>query len=353
MNCPRNDQLVPSDNFILSDQGPPEVAIPEHYACEIYSPITLDGQEPVPLPAQVENDIQQFIAQQNRTATGNVTELPTSVLARIKSTPSAITVLTYKRLIIGTMFSLILRCAIDGTEVLSSYITFLCVNKVMRKKGLAMIMIRCTLQEGYRRYGINHGYYMTETVHHDNHSPLTSWYRPLNIKRARSAGFQIPTFILNNKGSRQTRRMTYSIGRPGVLPTPAIIDDYSTARKILATGKFALAPTEDEWSMLCQCFDIYLVQDYGLFFLFPAQLTVQNTGQKVYLAELVLMIGDCLSQVLWIVKDKYDLLYGWCIGDITGPRVSAAKGINALSNVYLEWYNSHLVAVADAKIPVF
>ena len=76
-----------------------------------------------------------------------------------------------------------------------------------------MILIRAVMKEGYTRYGINHGYYMTFAPRHSISNEIKSWYRPINIKKATDAGFTLQTF--SAKGDRlpsaTRQRLAYHI----------------------------------------------------------------------------------------------------------------------------------------------
>jgi len=68
---------------------------------------------------------------------------------------------------------------------------------------------------------------------------------------------------------------------------------------------------------------------------------ISSSGKSVRNAQLALMIGDVLPQALWLANEnKYDLLYGWCGGDITSECVSNIKGLITVAKSYLKLYNT-------------
>lgn len=345
MNCVLEK---PSQNcsFYVSENGPPSFDdLPKGISCAIYHPLHLDGNVGNRPDKEIEEDIISFIKTHDEGDNGNVTELTQESLQRLFSTPSVMAILRKDNKIIGTMISPIFRVKYKRVNrkplnILSSYSTFLCVDKLYRKQGLAMALIRSIMQEGFQRYGINHGYYMTFNKHHNINTSIESWYRPINLKKSKQAGFDLESF--GNSAVKQ--RLAYHVCKPTLLPVKATLKSYDLVQKILRQryeGNFCLAPTYKEFGWLCNCFDIYTVGDYGLFMLFPITSYIYRTKQRVRNGHLSLMIGDVLSHVLWAANEtNYDLVYGWCCGDVTTERVTNVKGIITAAETQLELYNT-------------
>jgi hypothetical protein len=294
--------------------------------------------------------IMEFIRTHDVTDSGNVTELSSDNCTRLLSGPTVVAVVTRNNNIIGTMFSLPLRVQHHEHTFLSSYTTFLCVAAPERESGLAMVLIRAVMKFGYDWYGINHGYYMTATPHHPISSPLKSWYRPINLKQARAAGFTLQPFA-----TAERERMAYHIGKPKILPLKGGGRDYQAVVPFLHTGELHLAPTHSEWIQLCECFDVYVVPGRGLFMLFPLLAHISEKHKVVRIAQLALMIGDVLPQALWIAGTQhYDLLYGRYCGDITVARVTQIRGQTTASTESVEFYNTRtIIGNAQLMVPIF
>jgi ribosomal protein S18 acetylase RimI-like enzyme len=365
MNCPLNSSLIERNEiestFYISKKPPPDFILPSGITCSIYHPLCLDGQIGPTPDKEIKQQIMNFIRENDCTESGNITELSLESLERLLSTPSVMALLinnNNNNKIIGTMISPIFRANYRGSfEFLTSYTTFLCVDKEFRDKGLAMALIRAVMIEGYNRYGINHGYYMTFTSHHNINNEIKSWYRPINVKRAGEAGFTLQNFVKKgDRGSAATRqRLAYHVGKPKILPTKVSSESYDIILNILKTGDLYLTPTRQEFEWLCKCFDIYMVGTDSLFMLFPMTSLISSTGKRVRNAQLALMIGDVLSQALWIANENgYDLLYGWCGGDITSERVSNIRGLITVAKSYLELYNTQF-SIPNNKmmVPIF
>lgn len=287
-------------------------------------------------------NIINFINKYGCTEDGNITEMTLETLDRLLSMPLILILLIKNNDIIGTIFSIIIRI---NNDILSSYTTFLCIKEEYRKQGLALILIDAAKEEGNKR-NVNHGYYMTYK-NINNNNDIKSWYRPINIKNAINAGFS----IYNENKTKQ--RLMYHISKPTILPKKATNDDYEKILVILKKGQLYLTPTFEEYVQLMTCFDIYIVEN-GLFMLFPMSIFISSTGKRVKNAHLALMIGDLLPHVLWVASEhKYDLLYGWCVGDITEEKIIKAKGCITTSNVYLSYFNTDTISNQHMMLPIF
>lgn len=100
-------------------------------------------------------------------------------------------------------------------------------------------------------------------------------------------------------------------------------------------------------------FDIYVVDD-SLFMLFPMSIFISSSGKRVKNAHLALMIGDLTAHALWVASEcKYDLLYGWCVGDITDEVVTKAKGCITTSETYLSYFNTNTIPNKHMMLPIF
>jgi hypothetical protein len=302
----------------------------------------------------------QFLKIHDRTASGNTTELTPEMLARIKLTPCLIGLLYDPDQLIGTIFTFMFQTShisTPDTTAWTAYTTLLCVHNSYRDRGLAMILIRATTIAIYTEYGSNDGYYLTAEIHHPIHNKIEAWYRPVNVKRALAAGFELPTFQRPGaRGSTLARQeLAYRIPKPPHEPLKAGPSDYGRVLKLLRQGSFFLAPTYDQYIDLTQAFDIYIVGTTKLLILFPMTTLIGETGRRVRNLQVALMIGDALGEALWIAQiHKYDLVYGWCVGAMTGARIDAIKGLVALGSPVLEFYNiREPIPNSELRIPIF
>lgn len=351
MNCILNKKLdntiinSEKSQFYISENPPPDYISPDGITLKTYHPINLNGDICDTIDDDIINKIIKFIGVNDVTGTGNITELSKESLDRFMSIPCVIGILfNSDNNIIGTMISVILRVRYNNIDLLTSYTTFLCIDKLNRTNGLAMILIRGIMKEGYIRYGINHGYYMTTNVHHKINYEIKSWYRPINVQKASASGFTLATF--ERKGDRNMlsrQKSGYHISKPKNIPVKVDYESYDRVINILrqSQNNLYLIPTLNEYKNLCKCFDIYVVNNNYLFMLFPMDSIISETGKRVHNAQLALMIGNVLQEALWIAKqNNYDLLYGYCFGDIKQEDIKNIKGHITNSTTFLEFYNT-------------
>lgn len=360
MNCELNNSLtkLTDDNILLTNEGPQDYKLPLNFHERLYYKINDD----VKCMSDDEKIIlQKFIKENNCTDTGNVTELSDDTLLRMVSTQHTICLIydksETKEKLIGCVFSLIFRL---NYNILSSYTTNLCVHKSYRNKGIAMILIRAVMKHGYK-YNINHGYYMTFNKHHSMNKIIPSWFRPINLSKAKNAGYSVMEYKQINDRNNNRQKLAYKITKPKILPIKLDNSEKSYELYMLIISnnknidKLMLTPTYIEFKSLCKCFDIYVTDDKSLFMLFPMTCTIGSTNKNVNNCHLSLMIGNVIPQVLWIANEmKYDLLYGWISGDITEDRVKENKGLITVAQSYLEMYNTKIMSdLNDIYIPIF
>ena len=347
MNCPYNKQAMAQElPFYISKNPPPDFVLPSpEMRCKVYHTVNVDvGGE---ISQQLQSEIMDFIRVNDCTDSGNITELSQETFDRLLSAPCFIGVILLKNRIVGTIFSIVLRVRTDclPDDFLTSYTTFLCVARDYRKQGLAMALIRAVVKEGLKHYGIIHGYYMTSDPHHPVNNPIVSWYRPINLKKSLSAGFTLESFT--KRGDRRAstalsrQKIAYHVSKPINVPRKVDKSDYLLIQPLLRKGSIYLDPTLDEFGSICQCFDVYIVDDLGLFMLFPMSSVISTSGKQVRNAQLALMIGDLMPHALWTARDNgYDLLYGWCASDISKEKVLGIRGLITTSKTCLEFYNT-------------
>lgn len=361
MNCILNPKLEASTSFRVTDGPPPTYTVPAPFDLQLYLTRLPDGTVgSYPSPSQSAAMI-KFIHQHDRTASGNITELTSEFLTRIQVVPCIIGLLYEAKQLVGTIFTFLFRTAMashtESETAPTAYTTLLCVDRAYRERGLAMILIRATTVVMYQTYGSNDGYYLTATSHHPIHNPIQAWYRPVNVRRAIQAGFDLPTFVKPGDRGRPLARqeLAYRISKPSVLPVRARVEDYDLVLALLRKGQFYLAPSQPEYVGLLQAFDCYLIGKRKLLLLFPMTTVIGETSKRVRNAQIAVMIGDALSEALWIAQeDKYDLVYGWLVGEMTRPRIEAIKGLVASGSPALEFYNFRApILNAEMMVPIF
>lgn len=356
MNCICNPSIqVDKTKFFLSDNPPIDHVLPNDIVCKVFHDNILQYITPT-----LKSEIMEFISFHDCIDEGNTTELSEESFNRFLSIPCFIGILFFQNKVIGTMFSVPFNAKINNLSTfITTYTTFLCIHRHHRNKGLAMILIRAIMKEGYKFYNLNHGYYITSNIHHPINSKLQSWYRPINIKNSSDAGFSIESFLRpndrNNSSSLSRQKIAYHVSKPSVLPFKAQESNYDEILKFLQKGIVHLDPSPQDYIHLCNFFDVYIVPNLGFFMIFPMTSLISSSRKRVRNANLALMVGDLLPHALWIAsQNKYDLLYGWCLGDITPPKVSAVRGHITTADLHLEFYNtSSVISNSDLFLPLF
>jgi len=321
---------------------PKFIELPNNITCVVYhmNPISEDTKV----------SIMEFIKTHDCTDSGNITELSVETSKRLLSTSAFLGILYNNTNIIGTIITCMFRAKYKEHKLLTSYTTFLCIHKDYRKQGLAGILINRIMRKAYNDYNMQHGYYLCAQPHRNVFNEIKSWYRPINISKAITSGFTLETFKDDKKGTKQ--RIKYHISKPSILPVKA---EYNLAINIFGKGDLCLDPSEREFIELSKCFDIYTVGTSGLFMLFPMTTYITSSKKRVTNAQVSLVIGDVLPHVLYIAQNlKYDLLYGWCVGDVTEDTVNNISGLITTSTTYLEYYNTKYNIPNDKLyVPIF
>jgi hypothetical protein len=332
MNITKNKNItLQPDSFFVSKEEPNDYILDKDLVCKVFTESFLSSD--------IFEKIMNFINVHNRTETGNIVQINKEIFERYLSTNFVISVLFHQEEIVGTIFSVVFGIQVNNKlDISTSYTTFLCVHKDHRKKNYPMILIRSNIKELYHKYNSLCSYYICNNTHHDVYNTMKLWYRPINIKNAENGGFILHEFPdTKHFSSSKRKRMAYNIPKPRNIPKKANDEDYDKVLKLLKTGKIYLNPTLSEYKCLCKCFDIYIVENKGVFFLFPLYMYVKKPVKNV---QLSLMTGDIIDSVLWIAKESnYDLLCGWFSGNINKDMIDKIKGLTASSDLFLEFYN--------------
>jgi len=128
--------------------------------------------------------------------------------------------------------------------------------------------------------------------------------------------------------------------------------DYERVSFLLKKGEIYLTLKKKDYLKLLEMFDIFLVDDVVLLMI-PITATVNGIIIRQY--HLALMSGKGLDKALYLAsQQRYDILTGWCCGDVTEADVIQEKGLITVVTAYLECYNaSKMIAPADWFLPFF
>jgi hypothetical protein len=300
-----------------------------------------------------------FVNTYNHVHGCNITRINREIFDNIRTIESGLTILLLDEMLIGTIITLIYPFCYKDIDARTSYTTYLCIHPKFRNHGLAMALIRSSINIGATRAEYYHGYYLTPEPHWEPKRKMESWYRPINVKAALKAGFQMDTFNRGQKNvSLKRLGLIYYVKEPNSSCVPVDpVGDYTDAVKALKQKNFYMAPSMEEWQGMCRLYDIYRVVD-DFFFLFITEVEVIDTKEIVNNAYLALATSpDLLQHALWVSKQRECvLLCGLYFGYITHDKVFDDKGSTTTAESYLEMYNCRKeidFSIRQFHLPIF
>lgn len=304
------------------------------------------------IDADTEISLVKFLKNNNNTYHTNTSELSIDTLSRLKNLPYIICLLYHDNNIVGSIMSVILETPIYFT----SYTLFLCVHKKYRNQGFCKILINILTTRGQVNLSVNNGYFLRLNY---GQKKLKSWYRPLNVKKIYNAGFTLKSFSNGrDKKSCLSRQIVgYFIPEPPKLPTKATSSyiDYNNINYIFDTieCQSKLKLTYEYYLQIIGCFDIYYIGT-KLFMIIPMSYRINKKKITIKSAQLSLMIGNLFTEAIYISqKLGYDILYGWCNGDITEKIVEGGVGHMSIDTMGLNFYNMTECQNGEFYLPLF
>jgi hypothetical protein len=343
----------------LSDKEPPSFPLQEQIDFQIFKTL--------PEP-KIQAQVIAFINKQHRTATGNITMINEELLKRFYSGECYLGVLWERRptqelgiapanptavglehgLIIGTMLGVVFSARIlnetavpkQMSAMKSAYISYLCVEESHRKQALCMGLIRPMLSYGHQ-CGIKHAYNLVSQPHHSASSAVQSWFRIIDLARAKKAGFAVKEAKQNKDRSDVRSRLIYQLPKrkgEAVKVAPGVFfREYS---KLNQDNIFGLN-SEQSLTM----FDLYSCPA-GVFALIPLPIHIQRTDVTIVLAQLAIClprsdVKELLVEVFHTAKEAdYPIVYGYVTGQVTETLIGSLRGDLTNAANFLEFYNN-------------
>lgn len=325
-------------------------------------------------------EIIEFLKEENRTASGNVT-YPTQRERALSYRHHTITGKEGK--IVATMGTATVPCVYrlqgpgeqsDREEVKqcnATYANFLCVRSALRHlpaAPLAMTIIAKAVDDSYQRCCL-FAYQLTAQRHQKWGAELRTWYRPLSVREARQGGYVIPSRQRRGERGNCGERLYYDrLPASNFQQVDATEerreerDRRSTSERSEEVRRFllrqgermtvAFVPSAEEWAKWCTTYPTYF-NGRGLFSLSFLNVVI---GEKINLvAYVVLFAGEGLDGCLAVAKERGAVVvYFYQVGDATEEVLRGAKALLAEGVIYLEFYNFGFVL--DAKrvmLPLF
>lgn len=343
-----NDMFILHENKhispIISYTKPPSIECPDDF----YITHEIDD----------EDSFIQFINQNNRTSTGNITMLTHELLKSYIQLNSLFLILKERKnnTIVGTLITIPIPIhfyeSINNNEIndfiseFSTCTTFLCISEHLRKKGLAIFLMKKMTEYGYDK-GLLTSYYVVPFKIGQNSIPIFSWYRPIKLDRARKIGFECPSFKKNNDRTERRDRLRYQIRLSSRIKIERIDEDrdFDFYFSLINNKKLYYSPTKDHLRLWTSQFPTFIViengRKIGLFSYYDIQVKLMKTGEISKIAHLLFCQGkqpETIQACLYNSKE-YDVLYGYRIGDITDEIINQINGFKTDRRLWLSFYN--------------
>lgn len=362
--------------LIISKEEP--VPFPENYATDLK-----DKTQPMSKLSKEEKDeLIKFInANYQMDQDDNIETIDADLLQRFENVNGQIIITRYTKTgrIMGCMFSVVtpLRANLNGelTEIAKhGYTTFMTVHKKLRKKGVCMMLIRGMVKYGYKDLGdVFCGYHLVPSAHTTTPVTVKSWFRPINLKKSRETGFQYKTFKTAKDRSDFRDKFYYRIPKLGENVQCVKIKSncknfteiYQKFLEMMSRKKLHYIPTESDFMEWCKNFDTHYVEICGniaaVFTVRKSEPFIVSTSKLANMALLILFCSadaesadvayKCLLKV--VDEAKYDVLYGYELGDLTLDIAAQYHAGETSSNLYLEFYNNGLdLKPSEVMIPL-
>ena len=305
--------------------------------------------------SQIDNII-TFVNTYNRTSTGIITTISKEMINCFKSLNSYILTLYGNNIVIGCIISLPLSIKTSDKIIKHGCSTYLCIHPNLRNLGLCMSLIRKLAQIGHQD-GILCGYHLNNSKISPNALEIRCWYRPLNLKKVRDAGFNFPSYKRSSDRNNIRDQMIYSTKLSYNIKVVQISTDninsvYEYYTSLIGDKKFVYSPDLTEFTQFINNIDSYVIYEkdfiIGIFSLWK----VHNINLSI--AYLIFSCGDILNPAIYISHvNGYDLLYGYIIGDIIESKIEEIKGIKTKTPLWLNLYNNSIeLKVTDVVIPL-
>ena len=305
-------------------------------------------------PSEYE-EVSSFLNKYNRLSGGNTTLLPPSELSRYLSFDNISILLRSKKGdLIGTILSLKIpiRIKSNGIEETITHLaaSFLCVHPSLRGMGICMSLIRSGIIEAHKEQ-IYSGYCMVSFEMGKNSINLRSWYRPINLIRARDMGFVFWGSEMENSRKirlRYNTKLLPNIRYDRVDQNNSVIGlEYYRIK--IANKKFAFYPDTFMWEKWIEAFPTYMIYKgdtpVGIVSTNTAYCIIEATGVKgkilfpnICLGNMELVL-NCIHHIADVTD--HDLVYFNEYGDIKENLLESNKYTQVeKSDVWFSLYNN-------------
>lgn len=316
------------------------------------------------------NEIAYFLQNHNQSLeTGSVTLLSDNLVNAFQKFgvyPLTIRSEFQDREILGTV--LVLPISIgknDAAAKIFGCISFLCVHKLFRGRGVAKRLI-VKLTDLGQTLQIGQAYSIGAQSRSDNSILLKRWFRPILHRTAKELGFDFPSY--RKFGDRSDYRTNFAyntnlpshvemglvcpiIGTPGTQSFTAqeVLDFYLTNTSKM---KLRYQPTLEEWYRWIMAFPTYAVSTggklIGLFALTVlSSLMSHSKGAKEGKFSVLLLFVATDGNGVDVLRSFFSASHtsgvsvamGYEMGDVTAKDLGDVKAIKNKNPVYLSFHN--------------
>lgn len=302
------------------------------------------------LITDINDEVKNFIKANNLNGTDNITLLEKKLLNGFLTMGGGFLNLRRSGKLLGCILGLNIPiyCKHDKKEKYG-LLTFLCVDKEERGKGIAKLM-SLTMKNIGEFIDIKKGYYIGEKKLSENALPLNSWYYLINKKKSKLFKFDKPD--------------TYDDEIYPNIKCLKVKNDIflKQSHKFLTdSGKdLFFFPSEKKWKSWTENFDTYMIVNcsndeiLGLFTTINSKEIISDNMCRI--KYVIFNLGDgklirdfCISSV-----KNADLIYFYEIGDLTQNILIKRCTKFEFSNLWLSFYsdnNKH--DIKNISIPLF
>ena len=242
--------------------------------------------------------------------------------------------------------------------------TFLNVHPKIRNHGMCMALIRRLIENGYQK-NIYCSYHTVPFKLGNNSILLTSWYRPINIKKCTDIGFLFPGY--DDKKMYTRNRLRYKNKIPKnvsykKVDANNIEESFEVYQKFIQNKKFVFFPDIKLWKLWINLFPTYIIyknkEQTGILSVNSLTCKVKTTQKEGKIITPIICNGDTKSilSVLTYIgqKENYDVAYFYQYGDITTENMKIMNCIKTNDKMWFSLYNNNIkLNIEDISVPFF
>ncbi len=268
--------------------------------------------------------------------------------------------------LIGSIFSI----PIPVGDKLYGCTTFLCLSREHRGMGFTPTLIKNLSHTALtRKIPIEHGYHTTSRRLSENAIQLQGWYRPINVKKAKIAGFHcldvgysrsLPGYIklfkvsdkipADKKRSHANKCSTKNGTQAHTMSTDKIPSQHISsvdAQRICLTmngGNFSYNPSVGQLKIWSKYYPTYVAYDkdipVSIFSLNRFRAKIESSGEYVTVDQICLTLGRAdVSLSGAINMSTGDVLIGYLIGGINEHMIRKELCTPSTDRPWLSLYN--------------